>query len=69
MCLSVPAKILSLNGQKATVEVDKQVREIFLACEGGAPGDWVLLYSGIALCLLDSEAAAETLRLLGKSAN
>ena len=66
MCLSVPAKILSCNGKKAIVNLGEQQREVYLAFEGGEPGDWVLLYSGIALCLLEHEEAKQTIELLEK---
>lgn len=64
MCLSVPAKIVHLEGQTAQVEVYSQRRQVFMSIDGASVGDWVLVYGSIALCLLDSETAQETIDLL-----
>lgn len=64
MCISLPAKIISIDGQVALVEMNKLRRNVMLAVEGARVGDWVLIYGGAALCLLDEDAALETLRLI-----
>ncbi len=66
MCLSVPARVISICGQRAEVEVYGERRQVFLACDPPQAGDWVLLYSGMALTVLDKEAAKETLDLLSR---
>lgn len=64
MCLSVPAKIVRLEGQQAQVEVYSQSRTVTLTCPDAKVGDWVLLYGNVALAVLDSRTAHETLSLL-----
>ncbi len=72
MCLSVPAKIVSLDGRNAVVDVYSKQRQVYLAIDQAAIGDWVLVYGPVALRRLADEEAHETIRLLrgitGKSA-
>jgi len=72
MCLSVPARIVSLDGRKAVVDVYSERRQVYLGVDQAAIGDWVLLYGPVALRRLADEEAHETIRLLrgitGKSA-
>ncbi len=64
MCLSIPAKIVSISGKEADVEVYSQSRKVYLAVENAEVGDWVLIYGGTALTILDADAATETIELL-----
>ncbi len=66
MCLSVPAKVLSMTDSGARVDVYGFQKEVFLACAETEVnvGDWVLLHGNIALHRLEPAAAEETLRLL-----
>lgn len=64
MCITLPAKVLSVTGQTAVVEIAGVRREIFLAFEGVNPGDWLLTYAGAALSVIDEEHASEMLTLL-----
>lgn len=67
MCLSVPANVLSISSckRKALVEVYGLQREVFLAFDDCvAVGDVVLVHGTIALCVLEAEAAAQTMQLL-----
>ena len=64
MCLAVPATVLSIEGQKATVEISGVRYQANLSLvEDVAIGDAVLLHAGFAIQKLDPEAAAETLAL------
>ena len=64
MCISLPAKIISLHGNQAEVEFNGMRRHVLMAAEGAAAGDWVLIYGGVALNVLDEASAEETCRLL-----
>lgn len=66
MCLSVPAKVISLSDTHAEVEVYSRRSHVYLACEHVHAGDWVLLYGGMAISVLDAETARETLELLAR---
>ena len=64
MCLAVPAEVISL-GPPARVRIEGNVRECFLDLVPDARiGDYVLLHAGMAIQVLDSEEAEETLKLL-----
>lgn len=64
MCLAVPARIIDIAGQMATVEIGgltKQASLILLPDAG--TGDFVLIHAGFAISQVDEEEARETLRL------
>lgn len=65
MCLAVPAKIIEINGDMATIEVGGNTRQISIVLTPGVKlGDYVLLHAGFALEYIDPEEAKATLRLL-----
>jgi hydrogenase expression/formation protein HypC len=50
MCLAVPAKVLELEGSRATVSADGALREVDVSLiEDLELGDYVLVHAGIAL--------------------
>jgi hydrogenase expression/formation protein HypC len=65
MCLSIPARVVSVSGEMAEVSVGGA---IFIAglqmVENVVVGDYVLLHAGFAIEKLDEEDALETIRLL-----
>ena len=62
MCLSVPAKIVSLEGTTAAVDVAGNTREADVSMiEGARVGDYVLLHAGFAIGRYDHDDAVETL--------
>jgi hydrogenase expression/formation protein HypC len=65
MCLAVPARIESIDGQQAEVDVGGVRRSIGLWLTPEASvGDYVYLHAGYAISVLDEEEAQESLRLL-----
>ncbi len=69
MCLAVPARIVSIEGTGATVDMDgNTVRaDISLIPEAGV-GDYVIIHAGLAIEKYDEEEARETLRLFHEMA-
>ncbi|MHC4252051.1 MAG: HypC/HybG/HupF family hydrogenase formation chaperone [Planctomycetota bacterium] len=64
MCLSVPAKIVSIEGTTATVDVAGNTREADVTMiEGARVGEWVLLHAGFAIGRYSEEDALKTLAL------
>jgi len=64
MCLSVPAKIVSMEGFVATVDVAGNTREADVSMiEDARVGDYVLLHAGFAIGRYSEEDALETLAL------
>lgn len=67
MCLAVPARIVSIQGEMAVVEVGGVTRTISLALTPEAQvGQYVILHAGFALNVLDEAEAQETLRLFAR---
>jgi len=65
MCLSVPAKVISISGLHAKVSVRGTLIEISLQLlDDIQPGDYVLVHAGFALEKIAPERAAETLKLI-----
>lgn len=66
MCLGVPMKILSRDGDTVVAEVDGVQKEanISLLGEEIALGDYVIIHAGFAISRLDEEYAEETIRLM-----
>jgi hydrogenase expression/formation protein HypC len=65
MCLSVPAKIVQVESNRAKAEVGGLLREISIdLCPEVAVGEYVLIHAGFAIQRLDEKEAEETLDLL-----
>ncbi len=65
MCLSVPARIVVIDGDMADVSVGGAIfRAGLQMVENIRVGDYVLLHAGFAIEKLNEEDALETLRLL-----
>ncbi|MGW8286156.1 MAG: HypC/HybG/HupF family hydrogenase formation chaperone [Candidatus Deferrimicrobiaceae bacterium] len=65
MCLGVPARVLEVTDEAATVDVGGVRRDISLMLvDGVSVGDWVILHAGFAIQKLDPEEAEKTLNLL-----
>ena len=65
MCLAIPARVKSIHGHEAEVEIGgvSYKASIWLTPEARV-GDYVLLHTGYAIGVIDEEEAKETLRLL-----
>lgn len=65
MCLSIPAKIVSINGSMAEVSAGGTIFKAGLQIvEDVKVGDYILLHAGFAIQKISEEDAAETLKLL-----
>jgi hydrogenase expression/formation protein HypC len=65
MCLALPMRVLSIDGQMATIAAEglEQRASLALVPEAGV-GDWVLVHAGYAINVLAEQEARETLALL-----
>lgn len=64
MCLAIPAKVLSINGNKANVDFGKGVvKDVNISLVDAKVGDYVIIHAGYALEVLDEEDALESIRL------
>jgi len=67
MCLSIPAKVVKINGDSATVSVGGTKYEASLILmDGVKEGDYILLHSGYAIGKIDSAKAEENLTLMSE---
>ncbi|QQS50183.1 MAG: HypC/HybG/HupF family hydrogenase formation chaperone [Bacteroidota bacterium] len=65
MCLSVPAKILNIEGSNAKATVGGSIINVSLQLvENIEIGDYVLVHTGFALEKIDAKTARETLAML-----
>ncbi|MCK9357011.1 MAG: HypC/HybG/HupF family hydrogenase formation chaperone [Dehalococcoidia bacterium] len=64
MCLAIPARIISIDGEDAEADVGGVQRKIGLMLTPSVKvGDYVLLHTGYAIGIIDPEEAEETLAL------
>lgn len=66
MCLGVPMKIITVDGDTVLAEVDGVQKEasIMLLAEEVQVGDYIIVHAGFAISRLDEEYARETLRMM-----
>ena len=70
MCLAVPVKIVSVDGDAAETEIAGVRRRVSIALTPEAKvGDYVLLHTGYAIGVIDEAEAEETLKLLEEIAS
>jgi hydrogenase expression/formation protein HypC len=64
MCLAIPARVISVDGDKAQVDFGEGVlREVNVTLVNAKGGDYVLVHAGYAIQLMDEKDALETLSL------
>jgi len=70
VCLSIPAKIVKLDGTTATVDVMGNQRETDVSLvDEPQPGDYVLIHAGFAIEKMSADEAAESLKVWEELAN
>ncbi len=66
--LSVPARVVEIVDEEkrlATVEVEGKMQQVhFGPVEHVSPGEWVLVYLGLAVSKLEEREALETLQFI-----
>jgi hydrogenase expression/formation protein HypC len=70
MCLAVPVKVVSIEGNEAEVEIGGVKRRVSIMLTPEARvGDYVLLHTGYAINVIDEAEAQETLKILEEMAS
>ncbi len=70
MCLAIPAEVVQIEDDMATVRVGDALRRtsLMLLSEKPQLGDYVIIHAGFALHKVDPEEAQESLRILREMA-
>lgn len=70
MCLTSPAKIISISGQSAVVKTaHKNIeRQVLLSLvEGAKVGDWLIVNGEMAVEKIDEKEARDLIRIIHKN--
>ena len=64
MCLAIPARVMSVKGDKAQVDFGEGVlRDVNVTLVDAKVGEYVLVHAGYAIQKMDEKEAQETLAL------
>ncbi len=64
MCLAIPARVMSVKGEKAQVDFGEGVlRDVNITLVDAKVGEYVLVHAGYAIQKMDEAEAKETLAL------
>jgi hydrogenase expression/formation protein HypC len=64
MCLAIPARVISVKGEKAQVDFGEGVlRDVNVTLVDAKVGEYVLVHAGYAIQKMDEKEAKETLAL------
>jgi hydrogenase expression/formation protein HypC len=63
MCLAVPAKVLSVEGNQAVVDFGGASRSVNITLVDVSPGEYVIVHAGFAISKMDEKEALETLEV------
>ena len=70
MCLAIPAKIVEIENDMATIDMEGTRRKAsLLLIENPALGDYVMVHAGFAIHKIDEAQAMESLKILREVAS
>ena len=70
MCLAIPAKIVEIDDNMGTIDMEGIRREVsLLLLEDAKLGDYVIVHAGFAIHKIDEEEAMESIKLLREMAS
>jgi len=65
MCLAVPAKVIEMTGDIATVDMEGVRRSVsMMLLPDARVGEYVIVHAGFAIGRLDEKEAEETLKMI-----
>jgi hydrogenase expression/formation protein HypC len=65
MCLAIPAKVIKIDNQMGTIDMEGTRREVsLLLLEDAKVGDYVIVHAGFAIHKIDEAEAMESLKVL-----
>jgi hydrogenase expression/formation protein HypC len=63
MCLAIPGKVMSINGEIGDIDFGGVIKQTNLSMVEANIGDWVVIHAGFAIEVMDEDDAQETLKL------
>lgn len=63
MCLAVPGKIVSIEGDQANINFGGALRTANISMVEASVGQWAVIHAGFAIEIMDEEEALETIQL------
>ncbi len=63
MCLAIPGKVVSVDGNIAVIDFGGVKRETNISLVEVRPGDYVIVHAGFAIQAVDELDALETIKL------
>ncbi len=63
MCLAMPGKIISIEGENANIDFGGVIRQANVAMVEAKIGQWAVIHAGYAIEIMDEEEAQETIKL------
>ncbi len=63
MCLAIPGKIVSINGDQANIDFGGAMKTANVSMVEAKVGMWAVIHAGFAIEIMDEEEAQETLKL------
>jgi len=64
MCLAIPGRVLSIDGNTAKVDYgDSTTRNADISLVNASVGDYVIVHAGFAIQILDADEARKTLEI------
>ena len=70
MCLAIPSRIVKIENNVATIDVDGVKREASLILlDNSKVGDYVIVHAGFAINKINEEDALESLKLIREAAS
>lgn len=70
MCLAIPAKIMKIENNMGTIDMEGTQMEVSLLLQEDAKvGDYVIVHAGFAIQTIDEQEAMESLKILRQLAS
>jgi hydrogenase expression/formation protein HypC len=63
MCVALPGKVLSTEGNEAEVDFDGNILKVNIGVVSAKPGDYVLVHAGCAIDVMSRESAEEVIAI------
>ncbi len=63
MCLAIPGKIVSIEGDQANIDFGGALKTANVSMVEANVGQWAVIHAGFAIEIMDEEEAMETIKL------